>query len=107
MSLLYPLHPSVVALVFYLVNRAILAVTVWALVDAAIRPETAFRYVARGSKALWVAGLAIGTLLVFLGASVLSLFGLAILIGAIFYLVDMRPKLREVRGGRSGPYGPW
>lgn len=91
-----------------LVSLAIGVVELFALIDAAIRPGQA--YVAAGIS--WSKGIWIGVLLaaVLIGRVFLFL-ALAGLVAAIVYLVDVRPKLRQVQGKgdrRSmGPYGPW
>lgn len=78
----------------------------FALVDAAIRPGAAFRYVERGTKGLWVGILVAAVLVSALGAGGLfNIIGLAALVASIVYLVDMRPKLRQLGGGRSGRGG--
>ncbi len=43
------------------------------------------------------------------GVSLISLFPIAAFVAAAIYLTDVRPKVREFRGGSSssGPYGPW
>ena len=91
--------------VFLFIGLAMLAVKLFALVDAAIRPSTAYAAI-DSAKTTWL--VLLGIALFFFG---LGLFGLAALVVAIVYLVDTRPKLREVQGRRgrpsSGPYGPW
>ncbi len=90
------------------VGVVVLAVKVFALADAAIRP--ARLWPAAGipwSKNIWLLVLALAVLF-----SGLGILGLVALVASIVYLVDVRPKLREVGGGRGnqrqvGPYGPW
>ena len=42
------------------------------------------------------------------GFTLISLLPLAAFVAAAIYLTDVRPKVREFRGGTSsGPYGPW
>lgn len=106
MSMLAPLGGFLSVLWF-----AAVAVKLWALVDAAIRPGPSYVAAGKQTKPLWVVllGLAVALDLLW-GRGFLSLFAVAGLIVAIIYLVDVRPKLREVRGGSgssSGPYGPW
>lgn len=89
--------------VFLLVSLGILALKLWAVIDAATRPAAAFVAAGKQSKTIWlvITGLAV----LFNG---LSIFGIAALIASIVYLVDVRPAVREVRrGGSAGPYGPW
>lgn len=90
---------------FLVIHLALLGVKVWALGDAAVRPEPAFRAADKKSKSFWLLLLAVALLTEFLGF--LTLVGL---VAAIVYLVDVRPAVREFRRGSSqqtGPYGPW
>ena len=89
---------------FVLVAIASLGVRIWALVDVLIRPADAFPAAGKQTKVLWIVLTGLG---VVLGGGI-GLLGIAALVVAIVYLVDVRPAVREVRrGGGSGPYGPW
>jgi hypothetical protein len=77
-----------------------LAVKVWAVADAVSRPGPAYEAAGKLKKPIWVAILVAALLLS--PADVLGLFGIAGLVAAIVYLVDVRPAVREVRPG-----GPW
>ena len=79
---------------------ALLALKLWALVDACLRPTAVFPAAGKLTKLAWIAILAAAVLLG--GASVLSLFGLIGIIAAVVYLVDVRPAVRGLRPG-----GPW
>ncbi len=83
-----------------LLGVALLALKLWALVDACLRPAAAFPAAGKLTKLLWVAILVVAVLLS--GLSVLSLFGLVGTVAAIVYLVDVRPAVRGLRPG-----GPW
>jgi len=101
------LAPLTVA--FIIVRIVMLAVVLWALIDAATRPTQAFALAGKWSKQGWLILLGVGSLVVFaLGAGFLGIAGV---IAAIVYLVDVRPAVKEFRGGgsntRMGPYGPW
>lgn len=82
--------------IFVLLALALFALKVWALVDACLRPQQAYYVAGKWTKVGWVAVLAVGALV---GQGV-GLLGIASLVAAIVYLVDVRPALREVRGGR-------
>lgn len=87
--------------VFGLLGLALFALKAFALIDAALRPQPVWRAAVSQSKTFWLVLLVLA--LLFGGVGILGLAGL---VAAIVYLVDVRPKLREVRGGRqSGP--PW
>jgi len=74
---------------------ALLALKVWALVDACTRPAPAFPAAGKLTKVAWVAILAAAVLLG--GLSVFGLLGLIGTVAAIVYLVDVRPTVRELR----------
>ena len=86
--------------VFALIALAMLAVKVWALVDAIIRPAPLYIAAGKQSKTFWVVILALSV--VFLG---IGLLGLAGLVASIVYLVDVRPAIRDLRGQRGS--GGW
>ncbi|MDQ1687403.1 MAG: hypothetical protein QOK42_378 [Frankiaceae bacterium] len=83
-----------ITLIFLLLSLALLALKLWALIDALIQPERAYLAADKWQKLPWVAVLAIGALL----GQGLGILGIASLVAAIVYLVDVRPALREVRG---------
>ena len=86
-----------VGLFFKLVWLAILAVQVYALVDAAVRPPVAYAAAGKLTKQAWVSILAVALVV----GQLLSLFsplGLAAVVATIVYFVDVRPALRRVGG---------
>jgi hypothetical protein len=76
-------------------------IKIWALMDAASHPKAAYEFIARMNKNFWLAFLAVAVLVQFasvsLGWSPIGLVNLVGLILALVYLVDMRPKLRELK----------
>lgn len=101
------LAPLTVA--FIVLRIVMLAVVLWALIDAITRPTQAFALAGKWSKQGWLVVLGVAALVaVLLGFGFL---GIAALIAALVYLLDVRPAVREYRGGgpntRMGPYGPW
>lgn len=102
--LLLPFHG-----LFLLLSLAVLVVEVFAFVDAAVRPESSYRAAGKQTKPFWLIVLGIAVALTFFGGAGFGLLGIAALVAAIVYLVDVRPRLRELRRGgpSSGPYGPW
>ena len=94
-----PTDPS--ALLFFVVGLVILAVELWALVDAGTRPAAAYPAAGKLTKPKWVGILAAALLLSFLFRGV-SLFDIVGIVAAIVYLVDVRPAVRSMRPG-----GPW
>jgi hypothetical protein len=79
-----------------LVSVAIFALKLFALIDAAVRPQAAWRAAVSQSKNMWLAILAVALLLGGIG-----LLGVIALVATILYLVDVRPKLQEVQGRGS------
>jgi hypothetical protein len=65
-----------------------IALSLWAMLDAARRPEWAFSYVNR-SRTAWVAACAVGIL--FCGPGVVI---------ALWYLLRVRPQVAGVEAGR-------
>lgn len=88
---------SGVGLLFKLIWLAILAVQVYALVDAAVRPAAAYAAAGKLTKQAWVTILAIA-LVVGQLLSLLSPLGLAAVVATIVYFVDVRPAVRRVGG---------
>ncbi len=88
-----------------LLGLAVLAVCVFALVDAVRRPAGAFAAAGKLTKTKWVAILAVASLISFAGLGGLGLIVIS-LVAAGVYLADVRPALRSVGGGRSGGSGP-
>lgn len=77
-----------------------LALKVWALIDAIRQPSAAFPVAGKLTKPIWIAILVAAVVLG--GANVLGIFGLAGIVAAIVYLVDVRPAVSAIRPG-----GPW
>jgi hypothetical protein len=88
----------------------------FALVDAFIRREDAFRAAGKQTKPFWliILGIALVVSLIFPLLSFLPIIGL---IAIIVYFVDVRPAIKQVGGGgggrrsggssSDGPYGPY
>ncbi|MEP6464092.1 MAG: DUF2516 family protein [Frankiaceae bacterium] len=79
-----------------LVSMAIFGLKLFALIDAAARPQAVWQAAVSQSKAMWVAILAVSLLLGGLG-----LLGVVALVATILYLVDVRPKLKDISGRGS------
>lgn len=80
-----------------LVRLAILGVQVYALVDAAVRPATAYAAAGKWTKQGWVIVLAL-SLVVGQLLTLVSMLGLAAVVATIVYFVDVRPALRALGG---------
>ncbi|MFL6240136.1 MAG: DUF2516 family protein [Actinomycetes bacterium] len=90
-----PLHG-----IFLIISLALLLVELVAVVDACIRPGRLYPAAGKQTKVFWVVILILA--IIFRGIGILGLAGL---VAAIVYLVDVRPALREI-GGR-GSQGGW
>jgi hypothetical protein len=90
---------------------------VYALVDAARTRQDAFVAAGKQTKTLWLVILGVGTAFGFIALPpynilpVYHLLPLAAVVAAAVYLTDVRPAVRQIRGGgggrNAGPYGPW
>ena len=93
--MIFPSLTDPSAVLLFLLGLGLLALKVWALIDAIRRPAEAFVAAGKQTKIIWVAILTVVVLLG--GTSVLSIFALAGTVAAIVYLVDVRPAV----SGRS------
>jgi len=89
--------PPLVALIVQLLSFAVALASLFCLIDAAIRPAQAFPAIDRQTKVFWVFIMAL-CLVVALLFSAISFIGLFASVGAIFYLVDVRPKVKAITG---------
>ncbi|XMA40250.1 DUF2516 family protein [Streptomyces albogriseolus] len=98
----------------WLLSMALIVFSGFALIDAAIRREDAYRAADKKTKPFWliILGIAFVVNLIFNILSFLPIIGL---IATIVYMVDVRPTLRGLPGGgrtrrgssSDGPYGPY
>jgi Protein of unknown function (DUF2516) len=98
---------------FVALSIAAFGAEAWALVDAVIRPAPAFVAAGKQTKPIWLIILGVAFVLGLYTAAyggVTSILAVVAFVAAAIYLVDVRPKVREFKRGRSthqGPYGPW
>lgn len=85
-----------------LLRLVLIALTAWALVDAAIRPAAAYPAAGKLTKPAWLGITAVAALIA-LFTTALGLFGIVAAVASIVYLTDVRPAVREL--GSGGPYG--
>ena len=81
---------------------ATLALTVWALVDAVIRPAAGYVAAGKLTKPAWAAITALAAVVLYVSGP-MTFLGLPAVIAAVVYLVDVRPAVRGVQRGNS----PW
>ena len=94
------------ATVMLVINLVVLALGVFDFVDAAMRRSDAFVAAGKLTKPAWLAIVGVATLVVFLFGLV-SFFGIPGLVALLVYLVDVRPAVREVTGGRPPNASSW
>jgi Protein of unknown function (DUF2516) len=99
---------------FEVLAIAALCVEVWAFVDAVRRPAPAFPAAGKQTKPIWLVILGVAAVIglwssTLGGPNLVSLFPIIAFVAAAIYLTDVRPKVKEFKGGSSssGPYGPW
>ena len=86
--------------VYSLVNFGTLALAVWALVDAVIRPAASYVAAGKLSKPAWTAITGVAALIL-LWQGPLSFLGLPAVVAAVVYLVDVRPAVRSLKPGNN------
>lgn len=100
-----------------LLSLALIALSAFALVDAMIRREDAYRAADKQNKTFWLIILAIAFIVSWL-FPIMSFLPIIGLIATIVYIVDVRPAVRQISGGggggrrdggssSDGPYGPY
>jgi Protein of unknown function (DUF2516) len=91
---------------------AAFAVEGWAFFDAIRRPAPAFVAAGKQTKPLWLVILGVALVIGLGGAvgilQIFSILPIVAFVAAAIYLTDVRPKVKDFRGGsHQGPYGPW
>jgi hypothetical protein len=89
----------VIDYVVFALNLLFLGISLFALVDVLRRPTQAFPAVDRQSKVAWGIFTGISAAVIFLFGAI-NFLGIIGVIVTMFYLVDVRPKVQEVSGGR-------
>lgn len=87
-------------------------VEAWAFIDAIVRPAQAYLAAGKLTKTKWLLILGVAFVLGLYSAAyggVTGILSVVAFVAAAIYLSDVRPRVREFRGGgtHSGPYGPW
>jgi len=94
------------ATVMLLITLAALALGVFDFVDAAIRSSEAYVAAGKLTKPAWLAIVGISTVVVWM-FGLISFLGIPALVALLVYLVDVRPALRGVTGGRPPRTSSW
>ena len=85
----------------FLLYVASQALTVWAFVDALVRPAAGYVAAGKLTKPGWAAITGLAALIIFWQQTPMSLLGLPAVIAAVVYLVDVRPAVRGLPRGNS------
>ncbi len=105
------LFGTVQSLISWALLLAGLGIKGFAFVDALRTDAQAYPYAGKRTKGLWLAitGVALAVNIVVINP--LSFLNIIGVVGALVYLVDVRPAVKQYRAGGSqqnmGPYGPW
>jgi hypothetical protein len=85
------------------IDWAVLALAVWALIDAVIRPAAGYVAASKLNKPAWVAITAVAAICarVFGPGDILWI---AAIVAAAVYLVDVRPAVRGLQRGGNNPW---
>jgi predicted cobalt transporter CbtA len=111
-------HPAALSVLdwfFEILAIAALGFEGYAFVDVIRRPAQAFVAAGKQTKPLWLiitgVATAIGIGTAASGSfSVVGILSVVAFVASAVYLTDVRPKVKDFRGGsgsRMGPYGPW
>jgi hypothetical protein len=95
-----PLNLSFDGIVLLALYYGTLALTVWAFVDAVIRPAAGYLAAGKLSKPAWAAITALAAVVVYTQGP-MTFLGLPAVIAAVVYLVDVRPAVRGVQRGNG------
>jgi Protein of unknown function (DUF2516) len=90
-------------IVYLVVYYGVLALAVWAFVDALVRPAAAYVAAGKLTKPGWMAITAIAALVVYFRGP-MDFFGLPAVIAAVVYLVDVRPAVRGLHRGNNNSW---
>jgi hypothetical protein len=110
-----PTALSIINFAFWVLLLAAFVVESWAFIHAILQPAESFTAAGKQTKPIWLIILGIAFLIGVGGAigylALLSFFPIIAFVAAAIYLVDVRPKIKQVRtrpgATHQGPYGPW
>ena len=88
------------SIVYDVVRYGVLALALWAFVDALVRPAAAYVAAGKLTKPGWLAITGLAALVIYFRGP-MDFFGLPAVIAAIVYLVDVRPAVRGLHRGNS------
>lgn len=97
--------PSGLGLLLLVLWTASVALGVFDVIDATIRRPDAFVAAGKATKPLWLVITGVSTIALFV-FGIVSLLGIPAIVALLVYLVDVRPAVRAVSGGRP-PNPSW
>jgi hypothetical protein len=111
-TIVNPTALSVINLFFWVLLLGAFVVECVAFASAIRQPAAAFVAASKQTKPIWLIILGVAFVIGIGGAigylALLSFFPIIAFVAAAIYMVDVRPKVKQVRPGqRQGPYGPW
>ncbi|MCO7220476.1 DUF2516 family protein [Klenkia sp. PcliD-1-E] len=83
-----------------LIRLAVVALGLWGLVDALLRPGPGYVAAGKLTKPAWVGITALATVVVYFRGAI-DFLGLIAVVGIVVYLVDVRPAVRGVQRGNN------
>ena len=99
---------SLITNIALLLSFAGFALAIFTFVDALTRPTAAFAAAGKLTKPIWTAITGVSALVLFpYFFGLLSFFGIPALVAALVYLVDVRPAVRGMSGGRPPNTSSW
>jgi uncharacterized protein DUF2516 len=90
-------------IVYLVVLYGVLALALWAFVDALVRPAAAYVAAGKLTKPAWMAITALAALIIYFRGP-MDFFGLPAVIAAVVYLVDVRPAVRGLHRGNNNSW---
>lgn len=97
--------PSGLGLVLFALWVASMGLGIFDVVDATVRRSDAFVAAGKATKPLWLVITGVSTAALFF-FGIVSLLGIPAVVALLVYLVDVRPAVRAVTGGRP-PNTSW
>jgi hypothetical protein len=94
------------ATLMLLITLAVLALGVFDFFDALFRRADAFVAAGKLTKPAWLAIIGVATVVVFY-FGLISFFGIPAVVALLVYLVDVRPAVRGMTGGRPPRAQSW
>ena len=86
---------QIISFLANIINLAVVFAAAVAFFDAVRHSNEAFAAVDRGSKIVWMIGLAFAAVVIFV-SGMISFLGIIATVGVIVYHVDQKPKLIEI-----------